>query len=121
MFWIDHDGAVVNGDCYWLTCQNPAQADLLWLAAAVGNSTFIEHFYDHRFNNKLYAGRRRFITQYVERFPLPDPHSALAKEIIAKAKRVYECTPSLQAKTLEAELDRMVWQAFGLSVEEVRR
>ncbi len=120
VFWIDHDGAVVNGDCYWLTCQNPAQTDLLWLAAAVGNSTFIEHFYDHRFNNKLYAGRRRFITQYVEKFPLPEPHSALGKEIIATARQVYECIPALQAKSLEAELDRMVWQTFGLSAEEVR-
>jgi adenine-specific DNA-methyltransferase len=111
-FWIDQDGSVVNGDCYWLVCQNPAQTDLLWLAAAVGNSTFIEQFYDYCFHNKLYAGRRRFITQYVEKFPLPDPHSSLGKIIIAKSKQVYECLLSSQAEQLQKELEAMVWKAL---------
>ena len=111
-FWIDLDGSVVNGDCYWLTSLDPAQTDLLWLAAAVGNSTFIERFYDLRFHNKLYAGRRRFITQYVERFPLPDPHSPLGKAIIAKAKRIYECTPTPETSELHEELNTMVWKAL---------
>ncbi|MEX2408480.1 MAG: TaqI-like C-terminal specificity domain-containing protein, partial [Rhodovibrionaceae bacterium] len=112
MFWIDLDGSVVNGDCYWLISHNSAQTDLLWLAAAVGNSTFIERFYDLRFHNKLYAGRRRFITQYVEKFPLPDPHRPLGKAIIAKAKRIYECVPSPEAEQLQSELDAMVWEAL---------
>ena len=73
VFWIDLSGAVVNGDCYWLTPERPTELDLLWLAAAVGNSSFIRRFYDYRFQNKLYAGRRRFMTQYVEQFPLPNP------------------------------------------------
>lgn len=111
-FWIDLDGSVVNGDCYWLTSQNPTQTDLLWLAAAIGNSTFIERFYDLRFNNKLYAGRRRFITQYVEKFPLPDPHSPLAKAIITQAKQIYECASTPEAGELQAELDCMVWEAL---------
>lgn len=120
-FWIDLDGSVVNGDCYWLICKTPSQTDLLWLAAAVANSTFIERFYDHRFHNKLYAGRRRFITQYVEKFPLPTPHSPLGMTIIAKAKRIYECVPSPDADRLQSELDAMIWEAFGLVVEEVHR
>jgi len=120
-FWLDLDGTIVNGDCYWLTCARPEQADLLWLAAAVANSTFAEAFYDHRFNNKLYAGRRRFITQYVEQFPLPDPETPLARKIIAEAKAIYEAAASPESELLEAELDRMVWEAFGLPVEEVRR
>ena len=111
-FWIDMDGSVVNGDCYWLVSQNPSDMDLLWLAAGVANSTFIERFYDLRFHNKLYAGRRRFITQYVENFPLPDPHSSLGRAIISKAKRTYECTPSPIAELLQKELNATVWKAF---------
>ncbi|NBB81093.1 MAG: N-6 DNA methylase [Verrucomicrobia bacterium] len=111
-FWVDLGGSVVNGDCYWLIGQNPDQTDLLWLAAAVGNSTFIERFYDLRFHNKLYAGRRRFITQYVEKFPLPDPHSRFGKDIIAKAKRIYDSVPSPEADQLQTDLDAMVWEAF---------
>ena len=117
-FWVDLNGSVVNGDCYWLICQNTTQTDLLWLASAVGNSTFIERFYDHRFHNKLYAGRRRFITQYVEKFPLPDPQASLSKTLIAKAKQIYECVPSYKAVQLQKQLDNMIWDSFGLVIEE---
>ena len=120
-FWIDLDGSIVNGDCYWLICQNPTQTDLLWLAVAVGNSTFIERFYDNCFHNKLYAGRRRFITQYVEKFPLPDPQAPLSRKIIAKAKRIYECIPSSEAVHLQKELDGMIWESFGLVIEKISR
>jgi adenine-specific DNA-methyltransferase len=120
-FWIDLDGYVVNGDCYWLICENPKQTDLLWLAAAVANSTFIERFYDHCFHNKLYSGRRRFITQYVEKFPLPDPHGQYGRFLIDKAKRIYECSPSSEADRYKDELNLMVWEAFGLAIEEVSR
>ena len=111
-FWVDLDGSVVNGDCYWLICQNPEQTDLLWLAVAVGNSTFIERFYDYRFHNKLYSGRRRFLTQYVEQFPLPNPDISIGKDIIAKAKQIYECTPSPEAEELQKDLDTIVWKAL---------
>ena len=116
-FWIDMTGSVVNGDCYWLMSDTPMdglEQDILWLAAAVGNSTFIERFYDYRFNNKLYAGRRRFATQYVEQFPLPNPHSALGKAIVAKAKETFENIEASEAGATIEELDSMVWHAFDL-------
>jgi len=119
-FWLDLDGTIVNGDCYWLTCDRPDREDLLWLAAAVANSTFAEAFYDHRFNNKLYAGRRRFITQYVEQFPLPNPDTHLSRNIIAAAKAIY-AGGRPEALDLETQVDSMVWEAFGLPLEEVRR
>ena len=111
-FWVDLDGTVVNGDCYWLVAENSVDLDLLWLAAAIANSTFIERFYDLRFHNKLYAGRRRFITQYVESFPLPDPRKSLSKSIISKAKRIYKATPSPSNEPLQKELNAMVWEAL---------
>lgn len=119
IFWIDMDGGIVNGECYWLQCENKDEQDLLWLALAVANSTFIEAFYDHRFNNKLYAGRRRFITQYVELFPLPNPACDEAIVIISIAKEIYANTPSTKADQLTANLDELVWQAFGLHSEKV--
>jgi len=118
-FWIDEQGSVVNGDCYWIICRNPAQTDLLWLAAAIANSHFIERFYDTQFHNKLYAGRRRFITQYVEKFPLPDPNSAIGKAIIAKTKDIYSQIDSMEAELLQEELEEMVLEAFGLVIEKV--
>ena len=120
-FWIDLDGSVVNGDCYWLTTNDPAQTELLWLAVADGNSSFAGEFYDHQFHNKLYSGRRRFMTQYVEKFPLPDPATPLAKEIIATAKALFELDGAASGLPLQNKIDRMVRAAFGLPVEEVAR
>lgn len=114
-FWLDLDGTIINGDCYWMICNDHADDELLWLALAVGNSTFIEAFYDRRFNNKLYAGRRRFMTQYVEQFPLPDPVREESQAIIQLAKQIYELTPSGGADELFSELDRLVWSAFGVT------
>jgi len=120
-FWLDLQGTIVNGDCYWLSATRAQDEELLWLAAAVANSSFIEAFYDHQFNNKLYAGRRRFMTQYVARFPLPDPSLSRSREIIARSKRQYELADELVDEHSHSRvladsantLDRLVWAAFG--------
>lgn len=119
-FWIDTEGRVVNGECYWLRCENGADPDWLWLALGIANSKFIEAFYDHRFNNKLYAGRRRFITQYVERFPLPDPARAESQEIIRLARAIHSSIPSVEADDMMRDLDTLVWHVFGLVEESTR-
>jgi adenine-specific DNA-methyltransferase len=113
-FWIDKSGGVVNGDCYWMVTDDAKNEDILWLAAAVTNSTFIEAFYDHCFNNKLYAGRRRFMSQYVEQFPLPDPSTSEGEELVALAKRRHDATDASTQARLEIEIDERVWTAFGL-------
>jgi len=119
IFWIDTSGGIVNGECYWLRCENNGEQDLLWLALAVANSTFVEAFYDHRFNNRLYAGRRRFITQYVEQFPLPDPTREDAKAIVALVKMIYNKIQSDDDDSLIAGLDERVWRVFGLEPEKI--
>ncbi len=111
-FWLDLDGTIVNGDCYWICCRDNVKTDLLWLAAAVGNSTFTEVFYDRRFQNKLYAGRRRFITQYVEQFPLPDPDSPLSRKIIKKAKHIFQLDDTDKIRKHYELLDNLVWMAL---------
>ncbi len=116
-FWIDLEGTVVNGDCYWIGGIDSDQEDLLWLLLAIGNSTFIESFYDIRFNNKLYSGRRRFMTQYVEQFPVPDPTRQISQDIVCLAKRIYSEVSPDAAAILEGELDVMVHHSFGLVPE----
>lgn len=111
-FWIDKDGSIINGDCYWMICDGAKDTDLLWLAAAVGNSTFIEFYYDLVFRNRLYAGRRRFMSQYVEEFPLPDPDSGIGRELVSRTKQIYERTPPTGDYEVGAELDEIVWKAL---------
>ncbi|MDP2071863.1 Eco57I restriction-modification methylase domain-containing protein [Methylotenera sp.] len=112
VFWMDLEGGVVNGECYWLKANSGKDADLLWLTLAIANSTFIEAYYDHRFNNKLYAGRRRFITQYVEQFPLPNPMSQAAQDLVRLAKDIYHAQSS-EVDDLKLDLDAKVWRIFG--------
>lgn len=121
IFWMDISGGVVNGECYWLQCKNKDEQNLMWLALAVANSSFIETFYDHRFNNKLYAGKRRFITQYVEQFPLPKPDTPESIEIIRLTKEIHTLTPSVKAEKLGSELEELIWKAFGLNSKERSR
>jgi methylase of polypeptide subunit release factors len=119
VFWLDQDGTIVNGDCYWLTVNQSGMEDLLWLAAAVANSSFATVFYDYRFHNKLYSSRRRFITQYVEQFPLPQPDSAIGCRIIDIAKTIYDMVGTPEVAHWEGVLDTLVWQAFGVLPEKV--
>ncbi|MEU0882030.1 N-6 DNA methylase [Lentzea sp. NPDC005914] len=111
-FAIDRTGALVNGNCYWISL-SPEQEELGYLAVAVANSSLAMRYYDARFGNKLYAGRRRFISQYVEHFPLPDPENPAAKRAV-KLARELEGATDLATPSLERDVDAAVWSAFGL-------
>lgn len=112
-FCIDTEGCIVNGDCYWMVCEKTDNSNLLWLAAAVANSSFILKFYDEKFHNKLYANRRRFMSQYVQQFPLPDPQGDRSNLLISLAKKAYDAEPE-QRRALESRMDSLVWEIFTL-------
>lgn len=112
-FAIDRTGAIVNGNCYWIAIDG-LDEDLAYLALAVGNSTLATRYYDARFGNKLYASRRRFISQYVNEFPLPRPDAPAAQRAVAIARILeHEADPDRVA-SLEHEANAAVWSAFGV-------
>ncbi len=114
-FWMDKKQSIVNGDCYWmLNDYKKEEKDILWLTLAIANSKFIEMFYDTKFNNKLYSNKRRFISQYVEKFPLPNPNLSISLKMIELAKSIFHCSKDQQRKEIEKELNNLVWEAFGL-------
>ena len=117
-FFLDTTGAVVNGDCYWITLRDNVDEDWLYLILAVANSPFITRYYDVAFHNKLYAGRRRFQTQFVRDFPLPHAKNPIARKLVSLVKT------HLAGKSFDAEVEReigaLVYEAFGL-VEEISR
>lgn len=113
-FWIDLDGGIVNGECYWITLKEGANSNLLWLCLAVANSIFIEKYYDYKFNNKLYSGKRRFMKQYVEQFPLPDPNDEVSKNLANLAKEI-ALNPLKDNSDLVDEVNKLVFKAFGLN------
>ncbi|MCB9792477.1 MAG: N-6 DNA methylase [Alphaproteobacteria bacterium] len=112
-FWVDTSGAVVNGDCYWLRPSPELDEGLLWLALATCNSALAARLYDLRFNNRLYAGRRRYLSQYVRRFPLPDPTHPAARRAAEGARAAWARGGADEA--LHAQISADVARAFGLS------
>ena len=114
VFSLDFSGKIVNGDCYWIVLNDnySQNTDLLFLILAIANSTFIEKFYDINCQNKIYAGRRRYVTQYVNNFPIPNPNSDISKQIVDLVKTYY--FSSDENFDSENYLDKLVWSAFGL-------
>ena len=120
-FFLVEEGWVVNGDCYWIRPLPGKTGTWLRLMLAVANSSFILKFYDVAFHNKLYAGRRRFMSQYVSRFPLPKlDRSAEILELMPGLLRASAEQNAVEVARLERELDEAVWRAFGLGEEGAR-
>lgn len=114
-FFLDRSGAVVNGDCYWITLRKGIVPEMLLLMLAVANSSLMTRYYDIVFHNKLYAGRRRYMTQYVKKFPLPDIESPAGRSIVSQAAALLKGDSVTAAQ--ETQINRLVWQAFGFDDE----
>ncbi len=116
---------VVNGDCYWMTLRPGVPDEVLYLILGVANSTLMASFHDVAFSNRLYSGRRRYITQYVSKYPLPPTGSVAARQIIGLVKELLEETAGQPVRArvsqLENDLDVAVHEAFGLAPDQVLR
>ncbi|WP_431963122.1 Eco57I restriction-modification methylase domain-containing protein [Nocardia sp. bgisy134] len=117
-FALDRSGAVVNGDCYWISLDDlggdtERAQRLAYLLMGVANSALGLRYYDAVCGNRLYSGRRRWITQYVSRLPLPDPDRPASAEIAALIAQLVDGdhTPDDAARH---RLDELVDAAFGL-------
>jgi len=110
-FFYDTSGAVVNGDCYWMTVHDRRLAMIMM---AVGNSPLGMAYYDAVCGNRLYAGRRRFITQYVERFPIPDPSLSSVDTLVSKVESLVNGSCGTRRHAVEDDVNALVYQAFGL-------
>ena len=113
-FWLDESGAIVNGDCYWIDIDDSVFEETVYLALAVANSKFIEKFYDAKFNTKLYSGKRRYMSQYVEQFPIPFLYSPNAQRAIDLVKKmITECADGDTSRYMD-ELNAIVDSMFGV-------
>ena len=117
-FFLDRSGAVVDGDCYWMTLKPGQNPRWLFLMLAVANSSFVLNYYDTVFHNKLYSGRRRFMMQYVKEFPLPLLNSPAARRVMKLVSQLLK--EELDPKIQEVVIDDAVWELFGLAKETCR-
>ncbi|WP_076477889.1 Eco57I restriction-modification methylase domain-containing protein [Williamsia sterculiae] len=110
-FAWDRSGAVVNGDCYWISTAD-LDDDVALLMLAVANSSVGLRFYDEVCGNRLYSGRRRWITQYVRLLPVPDPTTPRSRAVIRLARMRCETGGGPGP---DAELDAAVAAAFEVT------
>lgn len=85
------NGSVVNGDSFFIILNDGIDKDYLYLLLGVLNSKTIATYHDLRFPNKLYSNKKRFNSQYVEKYPIPDIQSPIAQDIISRVKRILDC------------------------------
>ena len=114
-FCYDESGAVVNGNCYWICARTEKERRLLLLIEGVSNSDVMVKYHDLCFNNKLYSGRRRYFSQYIEQYPMPDPDSHVAQAIIRLVNDINHTADATQRDALVTEVNALVRQAFSLS------
>jgi adenine-specific DNA-methyltransferase len=111
-FAYDRTGAVVNGDCYWISLDDIGSEDVACLMLAVANSELGCTFYDEVCGNRLYSGRRRWITQYVARLPVPDPELEVSQEIVRNVTDLLEGRAAATAER-RRRVSRLVEAAFA--------
>ncbi|NHC48054.1 N-6 DNA methylase [Cytophagaceae bacterium 50A-KIRBA] len=114
-FYFDEGGKLVNGNCYWIVAEMKESVEKLLLIQGVSNSKLMTKYHDLVFNNKLYSGRRRYFTQYVERYPLPDCNSPISQAIIEIVKKLNTENNARKITLLEEQLEIKVAEAFGVS------
>lgn len=114
-FYLDNNEAIVNGNCYWIVAQNPQEEELLLLIQGVANSELMSKYHDLCFNNKLYSGRRRYLSQYIEKYPIPDPETQESRNIISLVKELNQqsCNNN-DISALEQRLNTAVNLAFNI-------
>ncbi len=120
-FFYEDKGCLVDGNCYWITLLPEVPPDILFLILGVANSDLATRYYDLAFQNRLYSGRRRYLTQYVERFPLPPLSSPSSRRVIELARRLSEPARVENIPELESEINRAVALAFGIPATDQRR
>lgn len=114
-FYFDEGGKLVNGNCYWIVAEKEEDVEKLLLIQGISNTKLMTKYHDLVFNNKLYSGRRRYFTQYVEKYPLPNPDSLIAKTIVKIVKKLNAEDNKEKILSLEEQLEISVSEAYMVS------
>jgi len=114
-FYLDKSGKIVNGNCYWIVATQPEEEEKLLLIQGMANTKLMTKYHDLVFSNKLYAGRRRYFSQYIQNYPLPDINTAASKAIIKLTKQLNLPNTDVKLKELTDALEIQVAKAFGVA------
>ncbi len=112
-FCFDPDGKLVNGNCYWMVATKNEDIDILLFIQGVCNSRLMNYYHSLMYNNKLYAGRKRYFAQYIEDYPLPRFSNTDFKSIVTLVRKLNKGS-SRDKSSLENKLNKLINKAYGL-------
>lgn len=108
-FSLDRNGYLVDGNCYWLSLKENYNTDYLYLAVIVANSSIIQKFHEIEFQNKLYSGKMRYLTQYVSNYPIPNIRTPEAQALIGLCKNIMQAkNPDVYFNKKSDEIDEII-------------
>jgi len=97
-------GSIVNGDSYFIILNDNVDNDYIYLLLGLLNSKIIAKYHNLVFPNKLYSNKKRFNSQYVEKYPIPDINLTLSQNIVEKVKKLLTA-PTSDINILEEEIN----------------
>lgn len=109
-FVYDESGCLVDGNCYWVQMREGIENDWLFLIMGVANSKVMEQYHALAFQNVLYSGKRRYLTQYVNKYPLPSLSSESSQAIIALIRDAISSNTDVD----ESTINHLVEKSFDL-------
>lgn len=113
-FCFDSDGRLVNGNCYWMVATKPEDVDNLLFIQGICNSRLMNNYHSLMYNNKLYSGRKRYFSQYIENYPLPRVSKTSFQEIVTTVKLLNRKDMTNKVD-LENRLNGLINEAYGFS------
>jgi adenine-specific DNA-methyltransferase len=91
--------------------------DEFWLVGLL-NSRALWWFYG-TITSSIRGGFVRYFSQYIEQLPIPTATDAQKALIIERAQKILAAPDSPDVPQLEAEIDRLVYELYGLTEEEI--
>jgi hypothetical protein len=111
-FTIDIEGFYLGNTCYFIPTGEK------WLCGLL-NSKTVEWFYS-QVSSKVRGGYMRAFSDYMKQIPIPEPpnpnpiESLVSQILAAKA-----ANPAANVSALEGEIDRLVYELYGLTAAEI--
>lgn len=121
-FALDDKGLYVNGTCFYMILTDGSDASYCSTLGLL-NSRVIEYVHKTTSGNSLYAKRFRYWSSYIREYPVPkrlldspELRSLLARNVVG----LLNTTNEAERVELEKENDRLCYELFDLTEEEIR-
>jgi hypothetical protein len=115
-FSYDDRGFYLTNSAYFISGKN-----LKYLLAILNSK--LSDFYFFQISSHIAGNRKRYTKQYVEQIPVPkieEDKQVAFIQLVNKILASKKSDPSADTSALEAEIDRLVYELYGLTEEEIR-